>query len=587
MIDAYDQDGLSQAKIDAILERIKNWPPERMRAVKNYLEAAAVRENIRKKYATPADIAAATDPDFIKTPAVEVISNAIENGPLAGRRRNLIITMPPQEGKSTLACVWTPIRAWQRNPNLRIIIATYGEDLALTHSTKIREWIEGHGSGVIDPLTGMSVEDKLGLRLSSKSRRMDTFKIDGSRGGGLVAVGLGGSITGKAADLFIIDDPYKNMQEADSETHREKVDEWMKTVAKTRLSPSASMILIQTRWHKDDLAGKTIEAERALEERFRSWRLINIPAISQEGIEDALGREPGIAMISARGRTKEEFEQTHREVGNRFFLAMYQGSPTDPEGGLFSRSWFQPRVDELPKYPIAAVVGVDPADSGEGDDTGIIGGILCGDGKIVLTDDRSGLLTSDKWGREAVILALEIGAREIVLEGYAVYNTYRNVVISAWNDIARETREKLAAGTTLEPWEHRALVPNMPFLVTKYTESGDAEGRASLLRKDFERRRARVVEYKMLEFEEQAGDWQTGMHCPDRVSAAVICHWRLDKLGGGRMDFGHPLQPRNQNAPPPRLTRRISDPSPNSRFGGGRFAKGRPPGGLAGNPFTR
>lgn len=576
MLDAYDEGGLSQDKVEQILARTKNWPPERKRAVKNYLEAAAVRERIRTKYANPAEVAAAVDPDFIVTPAVKLISDAIEQGPLAGRRRNLIISMPPQEGKSTLAAVWTPIRAWQKNPNLRIIIATYGEDLALSHSTKVREIIESAGAGVIDSITGAAVEDKLGLRLKSKSKRMDQFGIDGARGG-LHAVGLGGSITGRPADLFIIDDPYKNMQEADSEAHRKKVDDWMATVAKTRLSPQASMVLIQTRWHKDDLAGKTITAERLLPPEFRSWRLINIPAISQEGIEDALGREPGIAMVSARGRTKEEFEQTHREVGNRFFLAMYQGSPTDPEGGLFSRDWFKPAVEDLPKHPIAAVVSVDPADSGEGDETGIVAGLLAGTGQIIFTDDRSGQMTSDKWSREAVILALETGAREIVLEGYNVFNTYKNVVAKAWSDIAQETREKLARDEKLEPWEFRALVPSMPFLITKYTESGDAEGRASLLQRDFEKRRARVVQYKMVEFVEQAGDWQTGQHCPDRVSAAVITHWRLNQLGSGQMEFGHPLQQRTERAPSSRLTRKISDPPSGNPFGSrGRFNRRRP-----------
>lgn len=572
--DAYDgtTGGLSPEKVAEILERTKHWPPERKKAVKNYLEAAAVRENIKKRYDSPAAIAAAVDPDFRRTPAINLISNAIERGPLAGRRRNLIVSMPPQEGKSTLCAVWTPIRAWQLNPNRRIIIATYGEDLALQHSTACRGWLEQHGAGVTDPLTGAVVEDKLGLRISTKSRRMDSWRIDGARGG-LTAVGLGGSITGRPADLFIIDDPYKNMMEADSETHREKVDDWMRTVAKTRLSPEASMILIQTRWHKDDLAGRTIEAERALPKEFRSWKLINIPAISQEGIEDALNRPYGEAMVSARGRDKREFEQTQREVGQRFWLAMYQGSPTDPEGGLFSRSWFNPKVEELPQYPVAAVVGIDPADSGEGDDTGIIGGILTGTGDIILTKDRSGLMTSDKWAREGVILALEMGAREIVIEGYAVFKTYRNVVIGAWNDIAQECREKLARDEPLEPWERRALVPSMPFLITKYDETGDAEGRASLLRKDFERKRAKVVVYEMAEFEEQAGDWQTGQHCPDRVSAAVVTHWRLNKLGAGRVEYGHPLQQRNLNAPPSRLTRRISDPRPGSPFRGGRFGR--------------
>ena len=569
-----DDGVFTEENVAKIYTATKDWPVERKKAARAYLESAAVRERIKRKYRNPAEIAAAVDPDFTITPAIDIIANAIEQGPLSGRRRNLIITMPPQEGKSTLAAVWTPIRSWQLNPNRRVIIATYGEDLALQHSTKIRYWLEHAGGGVVDSVTGATVEDKLGLQLSPKSRRMDQFQILGSKGGGLHAVGLGGSITGRPADLFIIDDPYKNMQEADSETHREKVDEWMRTVAMTRLSPEASMILIQTRWHKEDLAGKTINGERLLEPEFRTWRHINIPAISQEGIEDALNRpEPGIAMTSARGRDKAEFEQTQRKVGNRVWLAMYQGSPTDPEGGLFSRSWFQPRVEELPKYPVAAVVGVDPADSGEGDETGIISGLLSGTGDIILTDDRSGLWTSDQWAREAVLLALETGARAIVLEGFATWNTYKNVVIRTWNDIAREAREKLAAEEELTPVEMRALVPQMPFIVGKYTESGDPEGRAALLRRDFERHRARVVQYKMLEFEEQAADWQTGMHCPDRVSAAVITHWELNRLGAGQVQYGHPLQQRQHGQAPSRLTRRVSDrPMGNPFASTGRFA---------------
>ena len=109
---------------------------------------------------------------------------------------------------------------------------------------------------------------------------------------------------------------------------------------------------------------------------------------------------------------------------------------------------------------------------------------------------------------------------------------------SAWNDINRAAREKLAAGGELDAVQRRAIVPNMPFVIGKYTEAGDAEGRSSLLRKDFETKRARVVEHKMAMLETDCCDWQTGQHCPDRVSAAVIAHWRIDQLGSGRMQYG-------------------------------------------------
>lgn len=573
-IDLLNEDGsFSSEKAAKVFEESKSWPPEMKQAALVYMQSAAKRETIKKRYKNAAEIAAYVDPEFVITPAISTISAAIETV-LAAPRRNLIVTMPPQEGKSTLCCVYTPIRAWQLNPNLRIIIATYGDDLALQHSTACRSVIEAHGSGVEDKMTGAKIEDRIGLKLSSKSRRMDSWRIEGAKGG-LVAAGLGSAITGRPADLFIIDDPYKNMQEADSETHREKVDTWMRTVARTRLSPQASMILIQTRWHQDDLAGKVLQAELELEPEHRTWRHINIPAISQEGIKDSLNRtEMGEAMESARGRTKHEFEQTRRSVGERYFLAMYQGSPTNPEGGLFARKWFDPPLLDEPKYPVAAVVAIDPADSGEGDETGLIGGVLAQNNDIVLTQDWSDLLTSSEWSRRAVEMAATIGARDIVMEGYSTFQTYKAVIASAWRDMHREVTEKLAANEPLEPWEIKLLSPNMPFLISKYTESGDAEGRASLMQRDFERHRAKVMKVRLAMFETQACDWQSGQHCPDRVSAAVILHWHLNKLGAGRMQVSNPLTQRGMGPVNPRLTRRISDGAGQRPFGeGGKFQR--------------
>lgn len=459
---------------------------------------------------------------------------------------------------STMCAVWAPIRAWQLNPNRRVILSSYGDDLARTHSNNCRSVIESHGSDVVDPLTGARVEDKLGLKISSKSRRIDAWRVEGARGG-MVAVGLGSAITGRAADLFIIDDPYKNMQEADSITHREKVDMWMSSVALTRLSPEASIILVQTRWHPEDLAGKVLAAEAELPPDQRTWRYLNIPAVAEEGVTDSLNRKHGTAMISARGRTRKEFDATRRQVGERVWYALYQGMPTNPAGGLFERAWFDPRVDPATIVnPIAAVVAIDPADSGEGDETGIVGGVLTTDGTVVLTEDWSGLYTADQWGRRAVEMALTIGAREIAMEGYATYKTYESVLKRSYTELSREAREALATGQQLTATQQRALSPHQPFIITKYTEAGDPVGRAASLRQALEIKRARVVEYKLGLFEDQAADWQAGQHCPDRVAAAVICHWRLSRLGSGQTNVAAPFHTGGSRPAPEWLTRKVN-----------------------------
>lgn len=559
--DIYNDDGtFSSERAAKVYEEARRWPAEQKIAALKWLESAVQREKIRTRYANAAELASAVDHDFVITPALKLIADAIETV-LAKPRHNLLITTPPQEGKSTMCAVWAPIRAWQLNPNRRVILSSYGDDLARTHSNNCRTVIESHGSDVFDPLTGARVEDKLGLKISAKSRRIDAWKIEGARGG-MVAVGLGSAITGRAADLFIIDDPYKNMQEADSLTHREKVDMWMSSVALTRLSPEASIILVQTRWHPEDLAGKTIAAEADLPRDQRTWRYINIPAVSEEGVYDSLKRPPGRAMISARGRTRDEFEATRRQVGERVWYALYQGMPTNPAGGLFERAWFDPRVKETDIIsPVAAVVGIDPADSGEGDETGIIGGILQPDGTVVLTEDWSGLHTADQWARKAVDLALTIGAREIAMEGYATFRTYESVLKRSYQEAHREAREILAEGKDLTALQMKALSPTQPFIISKYTEAGDPVGRAAALRQALELKRARVVEYKLGVFEDQAADWQAGQHCPDRVAAAVITHWRLARLGSGQTNFGAPMYGPTRQAPE-WLTRKIGGPGP-------------------------
>lgn len=338
---------------------------------------------------------------------------------------------------------------------------------------------------------------------------------------------------------MIIDDPYKDMEEADSETQRAKVSSWMRSVARTRLSPQASIILIQTRWHPLDLAGEILEAEKKLDPRYRTWRHINIPAIAEEGIYDSLGRDPGEHMVSARG--ERDWEETRRDVGERTWYSLYQGSPRNPSGGLFKRSWFTDPLD-IPPTPVAGIVGIDPADSGKNDETGIIGGYLCANGKVLLARDWSGQFTSDEWSTRAVLLALEMGAREISMEAYASADTYVTMLKRAWTDVHNAAMAKKRAGAPLSRVEKRACAADMPFAIRKWRgrSGSDAVARSGLMRQAFETGKAKVAPVEMSVFVEQACDWQSGQHQPDRVAAAVIVHDRLVKLSGGQMTTATP-----------------------------------------------
>ena len=506
----------------------------------DYLSSAQKRAAIKQRYADGTQLAKAIDPNFVVTPALELIGRRIETV-LDKPRHNLLITMPPQEGKSTLAAQYTPLRALQKNPNNRIILATYAESLAHDHSRTIREIISRHGSGVIDSMTGVEIDDKLGFQLNPTSNKVDAWRLAGTRGG-LIAAGLHGTITGRSADLFIIDDPYKDMVEADSPTQREKVNDWMRSVARTRLSPQASIILIQTRWHPEDLAGEILAKEKKLAPRYRTWHHINIPAVAEDGITDALSRDPGSVMISARGRDADEFESIRRDVGERVWYALYQGNPRNPKGGLFLREWFA-NHKEVPAVPVAAIVAIDPADTGKDDETGIIGGYLCPNGKVLLAEDWSGQYTSDKWARRAVKLALQMGAREIAFEAYSTADTYKIMLTRAWDDLHREALKKRMSGEKLTKVERRACAEAMPFVIKKWRgrANADAVARSGLIRQAFETGKAFTVETKLAVFESQAADWQIGQHQPDRVAAGVIVHDRLAALASGRVEAAGPI----------------------------------------------
>lgn len=521
---------------DRIAAVTADWTPAQRERMARAMAQKRARLELVSRADHPAALAKLCDPSYVITPAVELVSRSVEAA-IRGRRRRLVITAPPQEFKSYLCAVWTPLRALQLNPDWRVMLLTYADGLAEEHSIMARSFVERYGSDVIDPLTGMRMPDHLGLSLRPEKSSAGNWRV-AQGDGGLIAAGRDATITGRRADLIIVDDPYKNMQEADSAAIRAKVDAWYRSVALTRLAPGASVILIQTRWHPNDLAGTLIAEDRDLPPEQREWRYINIPAQAHPALPDALGREPGTYLESARGRTPDDFRKLERDVGKRVWNALFQGSPVPPEGGLFTGSWFDDhRLDEQPTDTVVRIVTVDPSESGHGDEAGVLGSALLRDGRVALTHDRSGQMTSDQWANTAVDLALEIEASEIVVEAYTAGDTYLAVVRRV---ISERSKVAAAEGDRVLVSKLRALSQR----VQKWRGTGDAVARSAMLRQAVEVGTCVVVAHDLAEMELQARLWQVGQHQPDRVASAVIAHDRLIQLAGRVISLaaptGHP-----------------------------------------------
>ena len=215
----------------------------------------------------------------------------------------------------------------------------------------------------------------------------------------------------------MVDDPMKERSRPTVAAHRRRVMAEFRATLLSRVHPGGSVVLVMTRWH-EDLAGELLGDEPDVRTHT------NMPAVAAAGIPDALAREPGGVMTSALGYTAEQYAANRRAWASGRGTRSDQGVPTAPEGGLVKRDWLDPwRLPAAPTRPTKTVVGVDPADSGSGDAAAYRGGITT-DGVVAVIADVSEPMTSDQWAREAVELAVDVGASEIAVEGFAARETY-------------------------------------------------------------------------------------------------------------------------------------------------------------------
>jgi predicted phage terminase large subunit-like protein len=271
---------------------------------------------------SPADFAALTSKGKWEwVPHLDLL-NEILLRVVNGEIRRVLITMPPRHGKSQFASEKFPAWYLLTHPDRRVILASYAAEFAATWGRKARAILKEFGMRFFE------------IALKSDSKAADAWEIEG-RDGGMQTCGVGGPLTGKGADILIIDDPVKNSEEANSEIIREKTWEWYKSTAYTRLEPRGAIILIQTRWHEDDLAGRILAHAK---ETGEEWTIVNLPAFAEPG--DPLGRAVDQPLWPERYGTSD-LEATRKTIGSYWFSALYQQRPVPPEGGMFKKAWFR------------------------------------------------------------------------------------------------------------------------------------------------------------------------------------------------------------------------------------------------------
>ena len=303
------------------------------------------------------------------------------------------------------------------------------------------------------------------------------------------------------------------MAEADSPAHRRRLSSSFQSEIQPP-EPGAGRLVIGTRFNELDIIGELLTEP--------GWVHINVPAVSEAGVPDALNRKPGVAMISALGRTAEGFAEIERAVGQRAWAALYLGVPSAPEGGLIHRAWLDDwRLDVAPPRPVATCVAVDPSDSGQGDAAGVVACSMTDDGVVCLIADRSRPMTSDEWGREAVALAYAVGASQIAVEGYTTAETYARVVKAALDGTA-------------------VLIDAHPVRVRTWRGKGDALARSAPLLQAMETGRFRLAGTHPT-WEQAAVQWQAGQHQSDQVAATVIAFDSLISAAGMQMTLAAPL----------------------------------------------
>lgn len=351
------------------------------------------------------------------------------NYALQGRVSKILLGVPSRHGKSTLVSKNFASYFLSHFPDDNIILSSYSQQLASEFGRQVKDIINMYGH--LSPYN---------VRLADDSKANNRFNIQKPYRGRMLSVGAAGSILGFGAGLFIIDDPIKSVAEAESKTLQRKLREWIGGTAKTRLEKRTNglppiMIVIAQRLHLKDLHGiiketePIISAKEALQILRNGgsidpnvWVDLNLPAICEDPEQDLLGREVG-EVLWPEQRSYDWLMAEKKAMGSYLFNAIYQGNPTERDGDIFKREWFEDPITRkltctipLSKLPkdLPTLRYWDFGASGDAGD-GTSGLLSSWDGNILyFLDLTHGKYTSSKLLRTFPRIAHKDGQRTVI-----------------------------------------------------------------------------------------------------------------------------------------------------------------------------
>lgn len=274
----------------------------------------------------------------------EVIASELEKIEAFGDRdyKVLLVFVPPRHGKSEECSIGFPAWYLGRNPEKEIITVSYSAELAQDFGSKTRS------------IVSSEVYPHIFTGITLKEDEQAKAKWRTNRGGSYTSVGVGGAITGRGADVLLFDDPIKNREEAESAVYRDKVWQFFTSTAFTRLEPRGVVVVILTRWHIDDLAGRILRNQ----ELSKRCKVIHFPAIATK---KEIYRDVGESLWPAR-YTLESLEEIKNTIGPYDWEALYQGSPIVTERQEFKPEWWKQKTEsEVDSMRCRRVLTIDTA----------------------------------------------------------------------------------------------------------------------------------------------------------------------------------------------------------------------------------